>query len=106
MKRLFSRAASLLRNLTRKDRRERDLTDEIRSYVQMLAEDKMKAGMSETDAFRAAMLETEGIEQVKEQVRQVRCGYRLEMFVRDLQFAIRTLRKAPAFSIAVALVLA
>ena len=67
---------------------------------------KMKEGLSETDARRAALVEFGGAEQVKEQVRDVRLGHFLETRLQDLRFAFRTLRKAPVFSLTVALVLA
>src|SRR3982751_1628294 len=105
MNKLFAKGASLFRNLTRKHQQERELNAELSGYVEMLAEQKMKTGMDERQAYRAAMVETEGIEQVKEQVRDIRCGHRFELFLRDLEFAFRTLRKAPGFSFAVALVL-
>ncbi|MFL6584735.1 MAG: ADOP family duplicated permease [Chthoniobacterales bacterium] len=97
---------SLCRNLGRKRAIERDLDREVSSYVELATVAKMKAGMSERDARRAALVELEGAEQVKEQVRESRRGYRLEILLQDLRFAFRTLRKAPAFSLTVALVLA
>lgn len=97
---------SLWRNLLRKGEIERDLADEVRSYVELSTVQKMKAGLSETEARRAALVELEGVEQVKEQVREARAGYRFEVLLQDLRFAFRTLRKAPAFSSTVALVLA
>ena len=47
-----------------------------------------------------------GAEQVKEQVRDVRMGHFIETRLQDVRYAFRTLRKAPMFSLTVALVLA
>lgn len=85
---------------------ERELEAEIGSYLELLSEEKMKQGMTERDAHRAALVELGGIEQVKEEVRDVRMGRFLETGMQDLRFAARTLRKSPVFSLTVILVLA
>ena len=46
-----------VRNLLRRDRVERELTDEIDGYVDLLIEEKVAQGMSRDDARRAARLE-------------------------------------------------
>ncbi len=65
----------------------------------------MRAGLDETAARRAAAVELGGVEQVKEQVREIRFGHFLETRLQDLRFAFRTLRKSPVFSGTVILVL-
>ena len=57
--------ASLLRNLFRKDRIEQELAEEIRSYLEMLIETKIKEGLEPAEARRAALIEMGGAEQVK-----------------------------------------
>ena len=100
------RIPSFLRNLTRRRKVEQDLADEVSSYVDLATQRKMKEGLSEKDARRAALVDLGGAEQVKEQVREVRMGHFLETRLQDVKFAFRTLRKAPVFSLTVALVLA
>src|SRR5438067_2234687 len=99
MRRLFSRAGSLLRNSTRKDQMERDLTEEMGSYLELLTEKKMKEGMNEKEARRAAMVEVGGIEQVKEKVRAGRTGFALETFFQDIRYGMRSLFKKPGFTL-------
>ena len=103
---LLSRLVSLLRNLGRRRQVERDLAAEVNSYVDLSTQRKVRDGLSEPEARREALVELGGAEQVKELVRDVRVGHFLETRIQDVRYAFRTLRKAPAFSLTVALVLA
>ena len=58
-----------LRSLFRKQRVEKELDDELRGFLDMAAEEKMKRGMSRNDALRAVRLEQGGPEVTKELVR-------------------------------------
>lgn len=103
---LLSSLSTLLRNILTKKRVERDLAAEVNSYLELSTDAKVRAGLDETAARRAAAVELGGIEQVKEEVREIRLGYFLETRWQDLHFAFRTLRKSPVFSFTVTLVLA
>src|SRR3989440_4723390 len=103
---LLTRFSRLFRNLTRRRTVERDLADEVSAYVDLSTQRKMKEGLSETDARRAALVELGGTEQVKELVRDARTGHFIETRLQDVRFAFRTLRKAPMFSLTVVAVLA
>jgi predicted permease len=100
------RILSLFRNLLRKHTVEQALDDELRSSVEILAEEKMKDGLSRSVALRQALIELGGVEQVKEEVRAIRVGSFLENLTRDLRLAFRTLAKAPSFTAVVILTLA
>jgi putative ABC transport system permease protein len=100
------RIIPFIRNLARRRKIEQDLADEVGSYVDLCTEHKMKQGLPEADARRAALVELGGTEQVKELVRDARLGHFLETRIQDVRFAFRSLRKAPVFSLTVALVLA
>jgi len=89
---------SLLRNLIGRDRIDADLSEEVRSYVELLTEEKMKEGMNEAEARRAALLELGGLEQVKERVRESRVGFGIETVLADLRYAARSLSKRRAFT--------
>ena len=104
--RFFSSLAALLRNLVLRKEVERDLADEVTSYLELSSDAKVRDGLDKTAAQRAAALELGGIEQVKEQVREERIGHFLETRWQDVRFAFRTLRKSPVFSFTVVFVLA
>ena len=104
--RWISRFASLFRNLFHKQQNEQELDQEVGSYLDLLTEEKMRDGMAPEAARRAARLELGGVEQVKEQVRDVRAGVWLETLWQDVRYGARVLRKNPGFSLLVVLTLA
>jgi len=103
---LLARLSSLWRNLVHRRRVERDLDDEVRAYVDLLAAEKEAQGLSEPQARRAALVETGGVEQVKEQVRDVRRGALLEGIAHDVRHAGRGLARDPLFAAAAVIALA
>ena len=100
------RIVSLFRNLLRKHTVEQALDDELQSSAEILAQEKMKDGLSRTVALRQALIELGGVEQVKEEVRAIWVGRFLENFVRNLRLALRTMAKTPSFTAVVILTLA
>ncbi len=66
---LFARLRSFVRNATCKEQIDRELTEEISAYVELLAHEKIKQDISENEARRASRVEVGGAEQVKEEVR-------------------------------------
>ncbi len=103
---LFSKGGSLIRNTIRKQRVDRELTEELGSYLELLTEKKMKEGMNREEARRAAMVEVGGVEQVKEEVRAGRAGFSLEIFFQDVRYGLRSLLKKPAFTLTAVVALA
>jgi len=85
---LIPRLASLWRNLLHREKVEREFTEEIQAYLEMLTEAKIMEGLEPPEARRAALIELGGMEQVKERVREVRMGYFLETLWQDLRYGI------------------
>ena len=87
------------RRLTQRNRVERQLDAELRDHVDRLVADYVRAGASEDDARRRARLAFGGVEQVKEECRDVRGTRWLEDVVQDLRYGLRILRRSPAFTL-------
>ena len=103
---LLRSIASGLRSLLRKDRAEGELDEELRGFLEMAAEEKMKEGMSRKDALRAVRLERGDLEVTGEVVRSAGWESFVETLLWDTRHALRRLRRAPAFAIATVLTLA
>ncbi|HEX7361841.1 MAG TPA: ABC transporter permease [Bryobacteraceae bacterium] len=82
---------SLWRNLFRGAEFERNLSDELAFYADLLTQEKISRGMSATDARREALVEIGGIEQVKEEVRDVRAGSSWDGVFKDVRQSVRSL---------------
>lgn len=102
--RIMALVRSLWWNLVRRDRVEGALDDELRDYVDRLAADYERAGMAPALARRTALVDTGGIEQVKEATRDAWVGNAFATGVRELRYALRSLRRSPAF-LAIAIVI-
>jgi hypothetical protein len=76
---------SLIRNVFRRERVESELDLEVRSYADLLEEEKMSRGMSPEEARRAARMEMGGPEQIKEVVGGARAGAWIETVWQDLR---------------------
>ena len=96
--RLFSRIAGVWRSLLRRDQLEADLNDEVHGYMEEIARRAMARGMGAEAARRVAAMEIGGVDQLKEQVRDVRAGRLLDEICRDVSYAVRMLRRAPTFT--------
>ena len=86
-------------------RRDRDMEREMAFHVDSLRTEFMRDGMSNSDAERAARRRFGSVLRAKERGHDVRSAPAIEAIVRDLQLAIRGLRRAPAFSATVILTL-
>ena len=95
-----------VRNLLRRDRSENDLDEEVRSYVDLLTDEKIAAGLPEHAARRAAHVELGGLEQVKEHVRDQRTGAVVEQFLHDARYGLRMAVRSPGFTAVVIFTLA
>jgi predicted permease len=94
------------RRLLRRSKAEEQLEKELRFHLEQHTADLIAKGLGPREARRLARLALGGPEQVKEQCRDARGTRWLEDLVRDVAYAIRTLRQRPGFTAVALLTLA
>lgn len=97
---IWSWSNSLLRNLFRRNKVESQLDEELRSYVALLADEKVARGVPAVEARRSALVELGGMTQVQQAVRESRAGSNLESVTQDIRFGWRMLKRSPSFTLA------
>ena len=95
---VLRRLASIASWILRRDRIEQQLDDEIRSFVEMSTADRIREGVSPTEARRLALAEIGGVESMKEIVRAGRHGALLDDLGRDVRYAFRLLARQRMFA--------
>ncbi len=94
------------RTLVRRGYREDELDEEVRFHLEMQTRDNVRRGMSPPEARRAAHRRFGAVEQVKEECRDSWGVRFVDSLVRDVRFALRGLRRTPAFTVVVVLTVA
>ena len=95
-----------LRSLFRRSAVENELDDELQFHLEQQVEKLVRSGLTRQDALRQTRLEFGAMDHVKEDCRESRGITFLETTVRDIRYALRQLRRTPAFTITVLLTLA
>jgi hypothetical protein len=84
-------------------RLDEDFNSELRAHLRLLTEENIRRGMSPEEAARQANLRLGGVAQLEEQHRDDRSLPLVETTRQDVRYAIRALRKNPAYaSVAIA----
>lgn len=89
---------SWLSALFRRKPHEKNLDSELSFHLEQQIRDNIAGGMDPEQARREAAIEFGGLEQIKEECRDVRTGKWIETTIQDVRYGVRSLRKTPGFT--------
>ena len=82
-----------------------ELDAELASHIEMAIEENLERGMSPAEARRLALVRFGGTEPARHKHREARGLMRVDIFLQDLKYTVRTLRHDPGFTLVAVLIL-
>ncbi len=102
----LARLARRARLFVARDAAEQSMDDEMRYHIECEARDRMARGQDEASAWRSARQTFGGLDRFKEEGRDARGTRLAEDLQMDARYAVRVLRRSPAFALASLITLA
>lgn len=102
IRRAMARMGALFRGHARADA---DLRAEMEAHLEMATEENVRRGMTPGEARRQALIESGGLTQAVESVREQRGLPWIESLAADLRYAVRHYRRTPLSTLTIVLVL-
>jgi len=106
MERWWFTAPLRLRSILRRRRVEKELDEELQFHLEQKIEEGIAAGLPPDEARYRALRAMGGLEQRKEEMRDMRRLHWLTDFLDDVRYAIRSLRRTPGLTAFVVITLA
>ena len=90
--------AHSLSSFFRRSHKEQELSDELQFHLERQIEQNLAAGMPSEEARYAALRLFGGVQQVKEECRDMRRVSYIENFVQDVRYGLRMLANSAGFT--------
>jgi putative ABC transport system permease protein len=91
--------------LRRRRRDDRDVEAELRSYADLLTDERTSSGVPRDQARRSALADIGGLEPIKEDMRDAHPGAFFDRLRQDVRFGLRMAARTPGVSLAIVLTL-
>ena len=104
--RVLTKIRLRFRSLFRRRGLDCELEDEFRFHLDQLVEEEMAAGLAPEEARRSAVRKMGGMVQFQEESRDMRRVNFVDDLLRDLRYAVRSLRRSPGFAMLSVLIMA